>query len=93
MKHQRHFDTREVAQRDTALIWKMVGELDRSVELLNVDISAEEARVRIFDRSDAAYPILARSFAARRANLMGTIAVLKERLPRLDQAELLAEVA
>jgi len=53
----------------------------------------EEERARIFDRSDAAYPILARSVAARRDNLMDTVAALKERLPRLDQAERLAEVA
>ena len=58
MKHQRHFDTCEGAQRETVLIWKMVRELNRSVELLNADITAEEERARIFDRSDAAYPVI-----------------------------------
>jgi hypothetical protein len=90
MKHQRHFDTKAAAQRQTALIWKMIDELDRSVQLLNADIAIEENRVWIFDRSDAAYPMLARSLAARRDNLWYTITALKNRLPQL---EMVAEVA
>jgi hypothetical protein len=93
MKHQRHFDTSEAAQREAAQTWKMIGELDRSVQLLDADIAAEEERIGKSDRSDPAYPILAMSLGVRRDNLMDTIAALKERLPRLDQAELLAEVA
>jgi hypothetical protein len=91
MKHQRHFDTYQAAQRENALM-KMIDELDRSVQLLNADIAIEENRVWIFDRSDAAYPILARSLAARRDNLMNTIDELKKRLP-LDQGERVAELA
>jgi hypothetical protein len=71
----------------------MVGELDCSIQLLNADIVAEELRVTIFDRSDAAYPILARRLAARRDNLLDTIEALKERLPRLDLVERFAQVA
>jgi hypothetical protein len=93
MKHQRHFDTKAAAQRETELVWKMIGELDRSVQLLNADIAIEENRVWIFDRSDAAYPILARSLGARRDNLMDTIDALKKRLPSLDEARRVAEVA
>jgi hypothetical protein len=93
MKHQRHFDTSEAAQREAAQIWKMIGELDRSIQLLDADIAAEEERIGKSDRSDPAYPILAMSLGVRRDNLMDTIAALKERLPRLDQAELVAEVA
>jgi len=91
MKHQRHFDTYQAAQRENALM-KMIDELDRSVQLLNADIAIEENRVWIFDRSDAAYPILARGLAARRDNLMDTIDELKKRLP-LDQGERVAELA
>lgn len=91
MKHQRHFDTYQAAQRENALM-KMIGELDRSIQLLNADIAIEENRVWIFDRSDAAYPIIARSLAARRDNLMDTIDELKKRL-RLDQGERVAELA
>jgi hypothetical protein len=93
MKHQRHFDTSEAAQREAVLIWKMIVDLDRFVQLLNCDIATEEERARISDRSDAAYPILARMLAARRDNLRDTITVLEQRLSKLDQAELVAELA
>ena len=93
MRHQRHFGTNAAAQRETAQIWKMIGELDRGVQLLNADIAAEEERARIFDRSDSAYPILARMLATRRDNLKETIAALERRLSKLDQAELVAELA
>jgi hypothetical protein len=93
MKHQRHFDTREAAYREAIQIWKMIVDLDRSVRLLNCDISTEEERARIFDRSDAAYPMLARMLAARRDNLRDTITALEQRLSKLDQAEPVAELA
>jgi hypothetical protein len=93
MRQQRHFDTNEPTRRETALVWKMIDELDHSVQLLNADIAAEEERVRIFDPSDPAYPILASSLALRRNNLMDTIAALKERVPGPDQPDLFADVA
>jgi hypothetical protein len=93
MKHQRHFDTSEAEQRETEKIRKMIGDLDRSVQLLNCDIASEEERTRISDRSDAAYSTLARMLAIRRENLRDTIAALERRLSKLDQAELVAEVA
>jgi hypothetical protein len=94
MKHQRHFDTSEAAvQREAAQIRKMIGDLDRIVQLLSCDIATEEERARIFDRSDVAYPILARTLAARRDNLRETVTALKKRLSTLDQAEMVAELA
>ena len=93
MKHQRHFGTLDAAQREAVKIRKMIGDLDRSVQLLNCDIASEEERTRISDRSDTAYPILARMMATRRGNLRDTITALERRLSRLDQAELVAEVA
>jgi hypothetical protein len=93
MRHQRHFDTSKAAQRETVQIWKMIVDLDRYVQLLNCDITTEEQRARISDRSDAAYPILARMMATRRDNLKDTITALERRLSKLDQAELVAEVA
>jgi 2C-methyl-D-erythritol 2,4-cyclodiphosphate synthase len=91
MKYQRHFDTRETAQRE--VIRKMIAELDRSVQLLNCDITTEEERARISDRSHAAYPILARMLTARRDNLRETITALERQLSKLDQVELVAELA
>jgi hypothetical protein len=94
MRHQRHFDTSEAAQREAVKIRKMIGDLDRIVQLLNCDITTEEERARIFDRSDAAYPILARVLAARRDNLRDTITSLEKWLSTLDQAaEPVAELA
>jgi hypothetical protein len=93
MKHQHHFDTSEAAQREAVQIWKMIGDLDRIVQLLNCDIATEEERARISDRSDPAYPILARTLAARRDNLRDIITVLEQRLSKLDRAELVAELA
>jgi hypothetical protein len=93
MKHQRHFDTREAAQRKAILIWRMIADIDRTVRLLDCDVTTEEERVGISDRSNAAYPILARMLAARRDNLKDTIAALELRLSNLDQAELVAELA
>jgi hypothetical protein len=88
MEHRRHFDTSEAEQREAVKIRKMIGDLARSVELLNCDIASEEERTRISDRSDAAYSILARMLAARRDNLRETVAALERRLLKLDQAEL-----
>jgi hypothetical protein len=93
MEHQHHFDTSEAEQREAVKIRKMIGDLNRSVQLLNCDIASEEERTKISDRSDAAYSILARMLAIRRDNLRDTIAALERRLPRPDQAELVAELA
>ena len=53
MEHQRHFDTSEAEQRAAVKIRKMIGDLDRNVQLLNCEIASEEVRTRISDRSDA----------------------------------------
>ncbi len=97
MKHRRHFDTSEVAQREAVQIRKtvrkMISDINRTVQLLNCDITTEEQRAGIFDRSASTYPILARMLGARRDNLMDTIAALEQRLSALDQAERIAELA
>jgi hypothetical protein len=65
----------------------MIEDLRRVVQVLECDVSTEEERSRIRDRSDARYPILARQLAARRDNLKATIAALEARLstaPRSD---------
>jgi septation ring formation regulator EzrA len=82
MKHHRHFETiqSETAPRETAQIRTLIADLDRIVRILDCDITAEEERARVFDRSDARYPILARTLAARRRNLGKTIAALEKRL-------------
>ncbi|WP_291688550.1 hypothetical protein [Bradyrhizobium sp.] len=65
---------------ETARIETLIANLNRSVELLNVDIDNEEERARVKDVSDPAYPIMARQLRARRDNLNVTIAALRQRL-------------
>jgi hypothetical protein len=81
MRHQRHFDTSAAAERETTQIVNMVDQLDRKVRLLDADIAGEEHRLKVLDRADAAYPILAKTLATRRDNLLKTIDALNKRLP------------
>jgi hypothetical protein len=81
MKHQRHFGIASAtALREAAVIRSMMDDLNRTVCLIDCDIAAEEGRAPISDRSNSAYPILARTLAARRDNLRDTIAALEQRL-------------
>jgi hypothetical protein len=73
----------------------LIADINRVVQILDSDIAAEEEQAGIFDRSRFDYPILARTLAARRDNLLGTIAALEQRLVYLPavQAELVPELA
>jgi hypothetical protein len=94
MKHQRHFGSATPA-RDALQTKELIADINRVVQILGSDIAAEEEQAGIFDRSRFDYPILARTLAARRNNLLGTIAALEQRLVNLpaDQAELVPELA
>jgi ABC-type transporter Mla subunit MlaD len=83
MKHRRHFDPDGAALREAVQIGKMISDLDRLVRILDCDIATEEERAGVFDRSNGAYPELARTLAPRRDNLRNTIAALEQRLPNL----------
>jgi hypothetical protein len=89
MKHQHHFGgANDVALRDVARISALISDIDRNVRILERDIAAEEERARVSDHRDSAYPILARTLAARRDNLRDTIAALETRLASLlDRTE------
>jgi hypothetical protein len=88
MKTQRHFEIEsETARREAAQIRTMIADLDRRVGLLNSDIASEEERVRVSDPSNFAYPIHAKTMAARRDNLRVTIAALDQRLEKIDAAQ------
>jgi hypothetical protein len=79
MKHQRHFETvntlREATQTKT-----LIADLRRIVEILDVEIALEEAQTGISDRTLPEYPVLARALAARRDNLIQSIAALEQRV-------------
>jgi hypothetical protein len=64
---------------EASWIVALIRNLDRHAQLLDQDIAAEEERAQVFDRSHPAYPILARTLAARRDNLSATIAALEKR--------------
>ena len=83
MKHQRHFGSATPA-REALQTRVLIADINRVVQILDGDIAAEEERARIFDRSQGKYPMLARTLAARRDNLVGTITLLEERLSTLQ---------
>jgi hypothetical protein len=81
MKHQYHFESgNDVAVREIAQIYSLIGDLDRVVRILDNDIVEEERRSGVSYASDATYPTLARILTARRDNLKETIAALNSRL-------------
>ena len=80
MNIQARFETaRESAVREVAVINKILADLVRTVQLIEIDIAVEEERARVYDRSDVNYPILARTLIERRDNLKMTIAALEQR--------------
>jgi hypothetical protein len=58
----------------------MVEDLKRTIQVLRIDICTEEDRVRIFDKADPLYSVLARTLTSRRDNLIVTVADLEKRL-------------
>ena len=94
MKHQPHFG-KATSAREALQTRILIADINRVVQILDSDIAAEEEQARVFDRSKVTYPMLARTLAARRDNLMDTIAALEQRLVNLpaDQIELVPELA
>ena len=78
MKHGRIGN--ESALREAAQIRTLISDLDRIVQFLNCDIATEEKHAGVFDHSDVAYSSLAGLLAARRDNLVDTIAAPEVRL-------------
>jgi hypothetical protein len=70
----------DTALKRAATIRSLIDGFERTIRILDIDITTEEERVRIFDRSDAAYPVLARTLIIRRDNQITTVADLKKRL-------------
>jgi hypothetical protein len=88
----RHFGSATPA-REALQTRVLISDIARIVQILDGDIAAEEEQARIFDPSQVEYPVLARTLAARRDNLMNTIAALERRLSKLDQAESVVKLA
>jgi hypothetical protein len=71
--------------RQAAVIRSMVEDLQRTIQILLIDICTEEERVQVFDRADPLYSVLARTLTSRRDNLIATVADLEKRLYTITQ--------
>jgi hypothetical protein len=91
MTHKLHFGSATPA-REALQTKALIADINRIVQILDSDIAAEEKQARVFDRSQAEYPMLARTMAARRDNLLNTISALEQRLAKLDQDERVPEL-
>jgi len=85
-KMHRSETAHEMVLRQAAVIQGLMSDLERTVQILNVDICTEEERVGVFDRSLPTYSIGARILTARRNNLNVTIAFLAQRLRAITVA-------
>jgi hypothetical protein len=65
MKHQRHFGS-ATPSREAVQTRSLIADIDRIVRILDCDIAAEEEQARVFDPSQAGYPMLARAGSAPR---------------------------
>jgi hypothetical protein len=83
MKHKRHIEASTTALREARQTRTLIADIDRIVQILNIDIAAEEEQAWAFDPTLAEYPMLARTLTARRDNLRATIAALEQRLLNL----------
>ena len=77
---------REIATNERAAkqIRSVIAQLDRDVSSLDDSINADLEMARVRDPSHYAYPFSVRTMIARRENLKVTIALLLERLAKLD---------
>jgi hypothetical protein len=58
---------------------RLIADIRRVVEILNVDIAEEEADSGVSDPTRPEYPMLARALLARRDNLVNTLSSLEAR--------------
>ncbi|MCC8965347.1 hypothetical protein H8A95_24270 [Bradyrhizobium sp. Pear76] len=90
--HHRFETARGGAGREST-ISKMLSDLVLACQQIEADIATEEERTGVHDRSDARYPILARSLIERYANLKGTIATLEKRVTEVSRHKLVTNAA
>ncbi|MGY4570875.1 hypothetical protein GPL21_02940 [Bradyrhizobium pachyrhizi] len=93
MNMHHRFETGRGRGGRESTVSKMLSDLILACQQIEADIATEEARVGIHDRSDARYPILARSLNERHANLKGTIATLKKRVAESSQHKMVTDAA
>ena len=83
MKQQRHLGI-VTAAREVSQARALIADLNRLVDVLNVDIDFREQEAGVPDLARPEYPAVARAMRARRDNLLETISALRERAGRSD---------
>jgi hypothetical protein len=83
MRRQREIEANRAA---ATRIRGMIEELKRKATSLDGSIDAVLAGSQIRDPSNVAFPIAARTMGSLRDNIRSTIAILSERLAKLEQA-------
>ena len=71
--------------RQAAVMRSIVEDLQRTIQILLIDICTEKERVQVFDKADPLYSVLARTLTSRRDNLILTVADLEKRLYTIIQ--------
>jgi hypothetical protein len=77
-------NAQEAPSKQAAVIRSMIVDLERTIQILRIEIGTQEERVRVFDKADPFYPILARTLGERLKNLMATVAALGRRLSEIE---------
>jgi hypothetical protein len=72
-----------IPDRQSNGIQRILAEIDRDIEQLDLTIVAEEAATRILDMADVKYSLSARHMRTRRDNLVSTKTALLDRLTSL----------
>ena len=93
MNMHHRFETARTSTGRESTVAKMLSDLVLACQQIEADIATEEARVGIYDPSDARYPTLARSLNERYDNLKGTIAMLEKRVTERSQHKLVTDAA
>jgi hypothetical protein len=83
----------DTALRQAALLRSMIGDLERTFQILPINICTEEKHLRVFDKADPLYPVPARTLKARSDNLKTMVTDLKQRLTLLTANECLPAAA
>ena len=61
----------EISTSRQAVFKSMLEDLERTIQILQVDICTEEERVRVFDKADPLYSALARALTVRQPDRPG----------------------
>ena len=81
MERQYQINTPSRADGAVERITALIRDMERVVRLLEQEITLSETNSGVNDRSNVAYPFLARALLERKQNLSESISSLKGRLP------------